>query len=90
MPYIIKPVTENHEKGFKVCKKTNPDKCFSNHPLPKERALKQRTAIILSELGRSRRGGDEAQDGGRYVIHTGPRGGKYVLVKGVKRYVQLK
>jgi hypothetical protein len=80
MPYIIKPVTENHEKGFKVCKKTNPDKCFSNHPLPKERALKQRTAIILSELGR--RGGN---GGG---IHTGPRGGKYVLVNGEKRYVK--
>lgn len=26
-------------------------------------------------------------DGGAYTIHTGPRGGKYVLVDGKKRYV---
>lgn len=46
MPYIIKPVNN----GYKVCKKDEPDKCFSNKPLPKETAIKQEKAIILSEL----------------------------------------
>lgn len=56
MPYIIKEVTEEKDKkktkGYKVCKKDNPEKCFSKTPLPKERAEKQRTAIIISELSR--------------------------------------
>lgn len=55
MPYEIIPVTEGKTKGFKVCKKDEPKKCFSNHPLPKERAQKQKTAIILSELGKSKK-----------------------------------
>lgn len=55
-PYIIKPVTEGKTKGFKVCKGTKPEKCFSKHPLPKERAQKQRVAITLSELSRRRAG----------------------------------
>lgn len=55
MPYVIVPATENKTKGYKVCKRDEPSKCFSNHPLPKERAVKQRTAIILSELGKSKR-----------------------------------
>lgn len=46
MPYIIKKVN----KGFKVCKKTNPDECYSNKPLPLKRAVKQEIAIRLSEL----------------------------------------
>jgi len=46
MPYIIKPVNN----GYKVCKRDEPNKCFSNKPLPKERAIKQEKAIILSEL----------------------------------------
>lgn len=57
MPYIIRPSKEKEEHGFKVCKKDEPRKCFSKHPLPLERAQKQRVAIILSEMGRSRRGG---------------------------------
>ena len=55
MPYIIKEVTgedKKKTKGYKVCKKDNPEKCFSKTPLPKERAEKQRTAIIISELSR--------------------------------------
>ena len=52
MPYIIKEVTEKKKKGYKVCKKDNPEKCFSKSPLPKERAEKQRTAIIISEHSR--------------------------------------
>jgi DNA adenine methylase len=46
MPYIIKPVNN----GYKVCKKDNPNKCFSNKPLTEEKAIKQEKAIILSEL----------------------------------------
>ena len=46
MPYIIKTVNN----GYKVCKKDEPNKCFSNKPLPKETAIKQEKAIILSEL----------------------------------------
>jgi hypothetical protein len=54
MPYILKEVRQDGKTGYKVCKKQNPERCFSNEPLPKERAVKQRTAIILSEMGRSR------------------------------------
>lgn len=54
MPYILKEVRQDGQTGYKVCKKQNPTRCFSNDPLPKERAVKQRTAIILSELGRAR------------------------------------
>jgi len=46
MPYIIKPINN----GYKVCKKDEPNKCFSNKPLSKKRAIKQEKAIILSEL----------------------------------------
>lgn len=55
MPYIIKKVKENGKTGYKVCKLDEPSKCFSKHPLPEERAKKQRTAIIMSEMGRSSR-----------------------------------
>lgn len=54
MPYIIKPSKEEGKKGYKVCKRDDPSRCFSQHPLSKERAIKQRTAIILSELGLSK------------------------------------
>jgi hypothetical protein len=50
MPYIIKKVNN----GFKVCKKTKPSECYSNKPLTKKMAMKQRTAINLSELGLSK------------------------------------
>ena len=46
MPYTIKPVN----KGFKVCKKTNPKICFSKSPITKTKAIKQMKAIILSTL----------------------------------------
>lgn len=52
MVYIIKKV----KNGFKVCKKTEPSVCFSKKPLTKKRAMKQRTAINLSELGISGKG----------------------------------
>jgi hypothetical protein len=45
MPYKIKKVG----KGYKVCKATNPKKCFSKKPLPLMRAKKQMTAINISE-----------------------------------------
>lgn len=55
MPYIIKEVSEGQQTGYKVCKRDQPEKCFSKSPLPKERAQKQRTAIILSEMGISQK-----------------------------------
>lgn len=45
MPYIIK----SSKQGFKVCKKSKTDECFSKEPLPLERAKKQRVAIIINE-----------------------------------------
>lgn len=45
MPYEIKKVKD----GFKVCKKTNPSKCFSKKPLTKSKATKQMKAIIINE-----------------------------------------
>lgn len=57
MPYIIKKVKESGKTGFKVCKKDNPKRCFSEHAMTEEKAKKQRTAIILSEMGLSRRKG---------------------------------
>lgn len=50
MPYVI--VKKNN--GFFVCKKNQPSVCFSKKPLTKKNALKQRTAINLSELGLSK------------------------------------
>lgn len=51
MAYIIKKVSY----GFKVCKRDEPNICFSKKPLTKKRAIKQRTAINLSELGIKRK-----------------------------------
>ena len=45
MPYVIKKVKD----GFKVCKKNEPNKCFSNKGIPKKRAEKQMKAIQISE-----------------------------------------
>lgn len=45
MPYIIKEVDD----GYKVCKKSNPSKCFSKKPLTMNRAKKQLKAIGISE-----------------------------------------
>jgi len=52
MPYII----EEFEDGYRVCKKDNPTKCFSNKSLPLETAKKQEKAIILSEMKGGNRG----------------------------------
>lgn len=48
MPYTIK----KEGKGYKVCKQDNPERCFSKKPLPKERAEKQRIAIVIAEKKR--------------------------------------
>lgn len=45
MPYSIVPF----KYGFRVCKKDDKDKCFSNKPLPRKQAIKQMQAIIISE-----------------------------------------
>jgi len=45
MSYSIVPF----KYGFRVCKKDNKDKCFSNKPLKKDVAIKQMKAIIISE-----------------------------------------
>ena len=50
MPYIIKKTKEKGKVGYKVCKRDEPERCFSKHPLSEKKAQKQRTAIILSEL----------------------------------------
>lgn len=51
MPYIITP----YKYGFRVCKASQPKVCFSKKPLTKKQAVKQRTAINLSELGLTRK-----------------------------------
>jgi hypothetical protein len=84
MPYILREAQEKGEKGYKVCKKDEPKRCFSKHPLPLERAQKQRTAIILSELGRSRRGGDGMKKTEEKVMVGKRSHCVYVDGKGVK------
>jgi hypothetical protein len=54
MPYVIVRAKEGKKKGYKVCKKDEPKKCFSKDPLPKERAMKQRVAIIISQKQRKK------------------------------------
>lgn len=51
MPYSI----VKYKTGFRVCKKDKKSECFSNKPLTKKTATAQRTAIILSELGLSKK-----------------------------------
>jgi DNA adenine methylase len=46
MPYTIKKVQD----GYKVCKKDEPNTCFSKKGLSEEKAKKQEKAIIMSEL----------------------------------------
>jgi hypothetical protein len=41
-------------RGYKVCKSDEPDRCFSNKPIPKKTAEKQRVAIIISEKSRQK------------------------------------
>lgn len=50
MPYFIKKVKD----GFKVCKTSDPSKCFSNEGIPHDNAVKQMKAIGISE---ARKGG---------------------------------
>jgi hypothetical protein len=48
MPYTIIKV----KNGFKVCKEgSKPLECYSNKPLTKKKAMKQRIAIQISEGG---------------------------------------
>jgi DNA adenine methylase len=68
MPYTIRKV----RKGYKVCKKDEPSKCFSKKPLSEERAKKQKIAIILSE--------QRSMEGGLKPI-TARIGGKVLLKK---------
>ena len=48
MPYKL----YSYKKGYRVCKKTTPTKCFSKKALTYIKALSQMRAIILSELRR--------------------------------------
>lgn len=51
MPYEIKKVSD----GYKVCKKIEDKECYSKRGLPYKNALGQMRAIILSEMGMSRK-----------------------------------
>jgi hypothetical protein len=51
MPYKIKKVKD----GCKVCKKIGKKECYSKRGLPYDNALGQMRAIILSEMGLSRK-----------------------------------
>ena len=51
MPYEIKKVSD----GYKVCKKIEDKKCFSKRGLPYKNALGQMRAIIISEMGMSKK-----------------------------------
>ena len=50
MPYKIVKV----KNGFKVCKLYEKNKCFSNKPLPKQKAIMQKKAIIISEIKKNK------------------------------------
>jgi len=65
MPYILRKIKD----GYKVCKKNEPKKCFSNNPLTKEKATRQMKAIYANEL-----------DGGLKPL-TARVGGKVLLKK---------
>ena len=45
MPYVIR----KFKTGYKVCKKNEPNKCFSNKPIPLENAQKQLKAIGMND-----------------------------------------
>ncbi len=61
MPYYIKKVKE----GYKVCKKEQHDKCFSNKPLSLETAQKQMKAIGMNE---HKGGAKESSQTKKYVL----------------------
>lgn len=58
MPYSIVP----YQNGYKVCLTAEPTRCFSNRPLSRRTAEKQRVAIQLSEAQRG-----ELQAGARGI-----------------------
>jgi hypothetical protein len=63
MPYFVKEV----RNGFKVCKKTDPERCFSKAPLAEDVAKKQMTAINISEHG----GGEDELAGSGIILNAG-------------------
>ena len=52
MPFVI---LKQSDGGYKVCKKIEDKECFSKRGLPYKNALGQMRAIILSEMGMSRK-----------------------------------
>ena len=56
MPYEIR----KFKTGVKVCKKTEPEKCFSKKPIPMKNAIKQKYAIEINE--RSKKGGADKEE----------------------------
>jgi len=72
MPYILK----RFKNGYKVCKKTDTQTCFSNEPLPLEKAKKQKIAIQIND-------NEAKQDGlmGMAKPLTARLGGKVLLKK---------
>jgi hypothetical protein len=44
MPYIIKKL----KNGFQLCKRDEPEKCFSKKPITKKKAISQMKAIGLN------------------------------------------
>ena len=56
MPYEIKKI----KSGYKVCKKSDPKKCFSKNPIPMKNAIKQKYAIEINE--RSKKGGADKEE----------------------------
>jgi hypothetical protein len=55
MPYIIK----KFNNGYKLCKKDDKNKCFSNEPITKNKAEKQLKAILINE---NKEGGNNPVD----------------------------
>lgn len=56
MPYEIRKI----KSGYKVCKMSDPDECFSKKPIPMKNAIKQKYAIEISE--RSKKGGADSDE----------------------------
>ena len=46
MPYIL----QKNNNGYKVCLKNNKTKCFSNKPITKEKAIKQKNLLNRSDM----------------------------------------
>jgi hypothetical protein len=51
MPYDL----VRFSKGWKVCKRDDHDRCYSNNPIPLDNAKRQRIAMYIHE--RKKRGG---------------------------------